>query len=124
LEPEQREAAIMALIEPISVITGNPGTGKTTVLDVITKAQKFLKRRIKLGSPTGKAAQRMHEKTGIRAETVHRMLESNGRRFKRNKKYPIDADCIGIDEGSMLDIELTYAFSQAWGGAQVLLIGD
>ena len=126
LNAEQKTAAIMALIEPISVITGNPGTGKTTVLSVITRALKLARKSIdvELAAPTGKAAQRMHEKTGHKARTIHRMLGADGKRFRYTAQTPLDADYIAIDEATMLDIDLAYALFQAWGGARVLLLGD
>jgi len=120
----QREAAIMAVVEPLCVITGGPGRGKTTVLDIIVRCWKELGRKIELGSPTGKAAQRMREKTGVRAQTMHRMLGSSDGRFTHNDENPIEADAIGIDETSMMDIYLAGGFSRAWGEAQVLFIGD
>jgi len=120
----QREAAIMAVIEPLCVITGGPGRGKTTVLDIIVRCWKELGRTIDLGSPTGKAAQRMHEKTGVRAQTIHRLLGSHEGRFTHNEENPLKADAIAIDETSMLDIYLGGAFSRAWSDAQVLFIGD
>lgn len=124
LNAEQREAAIMAIMEPVCVITGGPGRGKTTVLDVIVRAWKELGRRIDLGSPTGKAAQRMREATGIPAQTMHRMLGATQGRFNHNRENPIKADAIGIDETSMLDVHLAAGFSRAWGAAQILFVGD
>lgn len=120
----QREAAIMAVMEPLCVITGGPGRGKTTVLDIIVRCWKELGRKIELGSPTGKAAQRMREKTGVRAQTMHRMLGISDGRFTHNDENPIEADAIAIDETSMLDIYLGAGFTRAWGEAQVLFIGD
>ena len=120
----QREAAIMAVIEPLCVITGGPGRGKTTVLDIIVRCWKKLGRKIELGSPTGKAAQRMREKTRIKAQTMHRLLGSSEGKFTRHEENPIEADSIGIDETSMLDIYLAGSFTRAWGEAQVVFIGD
>lgn len=120
----QTKAAIMAIIEPLSIITGDPGTGKTTVLDIIVRVWKSLGRDIGLGSPTGKAAQRMFEKTKVRAKTMHRMLGANGDGFNLGKANPIVHNTLAIDESSMMDIDLAFAFTSAWGKAQTLLLGD
>lgn len=124
LNEKQREAAIMAIIEPLCVITGGPGRGKTTVLDIIVRCWKELGRKIDLGSPTGKAAQRMCESTGLPAQTIHRMLGAAEGKFQKNAGNPLSSDAIAIDETSMLDIYLAWAFSSAWNKAQILLIGD
>lgn len=126
LNGEQHDAAIMALIEPFAVITGYPGTGKTTVLDVIVTALKMWRRKIdiELTSPTGKAAQRMREKTRHPARTIHRMLGANGRRFLKTAENPLNADYIAIDEATMLDIDLAHATMAACGHARILLLGD
>lgn len=124
LNAEQRKAAIMALVEPICVITGGPGRGKTTVLDIIARCWKELSYSIDLGSPTGKAAQRMRESTGIHAQTVHRMLGASEGKFQKNENNPLTSDVIAIDESSMLDIYLCNSFGRAWGKAQILFIGD
>lgn len=124
LNPLQTEAAIMAVIEPVAVITGFPGTGKTTVLKVIVRCWKALANKIKLASPTGKAAQRMHEATQVAAETVHRMLVVEERGFAHNARNPLDATSIAIDESSMLDVSLTCSLLSASMESQLLLIGD
>ncbi|MBS7671715.1 AAA family ATPase [Croceicoccus gelatinilyticus] len=124
LNEQQRMAAITALCEPVAIITGLPGTGKTTVLEVITLAWKELRRATLLASPTGKAAQRMAEATKLPAETVHRMLGVEDGQFVHNASNPLDAQSIAIDESSMLDISLAYSMVSAVGGAQLLLLGD
>lgn len=132
LNKEQREGAVMALSNSFAVLTGGPGTGKTTTLNVIAKgwslaaAEGWVRGDIKLGAPTGKAAQRMKESTGIDSTTVHRLLEVNPETggFVRDETLPIEAGFIAIDECSMKDVPLTAAFTRAWGDANVLLIGD
>lgn len=132
LNKEQREGAIMALSHSFAVLTGGPGTGKTTTLKVITTGwqlaaeEGWVRGDIRLGAPTGKAAQRMKESTGIDATTVHRLLEVNPETggFVRDETLPIEAGFIAIDECSMKDVPLTASFTRAWGDANVLLIGD
>lgn len=124
LNPLQTEAAIMAVVEPIAVITGFPGTGKTTVLKVIVRCWKALANKISLASPTGKAAQRMHEATKVAAETVHRLLVVEEGGFAHNARNPLDATAIAIDESSMLDVSLTFSLLSASMESQLLLIGD
>lgn len=132
LNKEQREAAHMALTHTFAVLTGGPGTGKTTTLNVIAKAWQlasadgWVRGDIKLGAPTGKAAQRMKESTGIDSITVHRLLEVNPETggFVRDETLPIEAGFIAIDECSMKDVPLMAAFTRAWGDANVLLLGD
>ena len=130
LNERQHEAAVMALVSGLSILTGGPGTGKTFVLNVITKAWKLAARSnlvpsgISLAAPTGKASQRMKEATGIAAKTLHRLLEAGGEGFKRDRTNPLDHAFVAIDETSMKDIELANAFARAWGRCPVLLIGD
>lgn len=132
LNEEQRAGAVMALSESFCVLTGGPGTGKTTTLKCITTAwtmaseEGWVRGDIKLGAPTGKAAMRMKESTGIDSTTVHRLLEVDPetRGFIRNEADPIDAGFIAIDESSMKDVPLAAALTRAWGDANVLLIGD
>lgn len=130
LNPEQHAAAVMALVSGLSILTGGPGTGKTFVLNVITKAWKLAGRarlvnpNISLAAPTGKASQRMKEATGITAKTLHRLLEAGGEGFRRDEMNPLDDGLVAIDETSMKDIDLACAFASAWGDCPVLLIGD
>ena len=132
LSDTQRKAAVMALVEPISIISGDPGTGKTTTLAVITLAMRLVSNigtevndnGIGLAAPTGKAAQRMGEATKLHASTLHLMLGADGSGFRRDENNPLTYKHLAIDEMSMTDIDLAFATASAWGKAQVLLIGD
>ena len=135
LNREQAIAARMALKCRLSILTGGPGTGKTQTLKIIIEAWNMLaaayrgqlaSREIKLGAPTGKAAKRAAEVTGLEAKTLHRLLEfkPDTGMFERNSTNPIEAGMIAIDESSMPDIYIARDLSQAWGHSKVLLIGD
>ena len=135
LNKEQAIAARMALKCRISIITGGPGTGKTQTLKIVIEAWNMLcanfkghmnSHEIKMGAPTGRAAKRITEVTGIEAKTLHRLLEFRPETgtFERNTTNPIEAGMIAIDESSMPDIYIARDFSQAWGNSKVLLIGD
>ena len=109
----------------LSLLTGNPGVGKTAIIHILVGIMR--NRSVKLCAPTGKAARRLSELTGHPATTIHRLLEYSpkGHRFLRNALNPIDADCIVIDESSMLSLDLAVWFFRAIReGTHVLLVGD
>jgi len=125
LNDKQLEAVEIACHNNVAIITGLPGTGKTTLLKTLLSIYKG--KRIALASPTGKAAKRMSEATGLPAGTVHRLLEYNPERdeFERGEGYPLDADLVVIDESSMLDTWLTFHLLKAIApGTKLLLVGD
>lgn len=126
LEALQREAILGALTSRISVITGGPGTGKTTIVRGICSAISALGRIVLLCSPTGRAAKRLSEASGMRASTIHRLLGSDGKGgFKHNAETPLICDMLVIDEASMLDVSLFKCLLDALPSAsRLVLVGD
>ncbi len=127
LEGSQREAVTRALQTGVLVVTGGPGTGKTTIIRGVLAAMARDQPRLALAAPTGRAARRLAEATGAEAKTLHRLLEFEPRtgRFLRNKETPLDADLIIVDETSMMEVTLAAALFDATPlGARVLLVGD
>ncbi|MGH7409743.1 MAG: SF1B family DNA helicase RecD2, partial [Candidatus Methylomirabilis sp.] len=127
LAEEQKEAIRQALQQKLLVITGGPGTGKTTILKCIIQILEKKQRRIVLCSPTGRASKRMSEATGREARTVHRLLEFSPKdgRFKRDQRRPLEADLIIVDEASMLDVVLMNSLLKAIpAAAGLILVGD
>lgn len=128
--PEQREAISYALTGGVTVITGGPGTGKTTVIKAILDICNILKFSSVLAAPTGRAAKRMFESSGKEAKTIHRMLEAsiseNGHHhFQRDEENPISQKVVIIDEMSMVDTNLMCALLKAVKtGSYLILIGD
>lgn len=123
---EQREAALAALMEGVCVITGGPGTGKTTSINVIIRLMRQLG-DVELCAPTGRAAKRMSEATGCPARTIHRLLEYNGEQqgFARDEDNPLDADVVIADEMSMVDIFLMRSLLCALRpGTRLVMVGD
>jgi len=124
---EQKNAIKMSLTEKVSVLTGGPGTGKSTITDSIIKVLQSFNCRALLAAPTGRAAKRLNETTGLQASTIHRLLEYSPRsnQFLRNQKNPLDTDLIIVDEASMVDIILMYHLLNAVKeGTHILLVGD
>lgn len=128
--PEQRSAISQALTSGVTVVTGGPGTGKTTIIKAIIDLCGILKFSAALAAPTGRAAKRMSESSGKEAKTIHRLLEAgvgeNGvNRFSRNEEAPLAQKVIIIDEMSMVDTNLMCALLKAVRpGSYLILIGD
>ncbi len=127
LAPEQADAIKMVLRHKVSVITGGPGTGKSTILKalLLILAQKGIV--VSLAAPTGRAAKRLSETCSREAKTIHRLLEYDAsvRTFKRNRDYPLEADMVVIDESSMMDITLANCLFRAIDSqAALVLVGD
>ena len=126
LASQQRQAVLTALQSKVTVLTGGPGTGKTTTLRTLLNALDRAGRSYALASPTGRAAKRLAEATGRPAKTIHRLLEFQpGTGFGRNENNPLDADFIVVDEASMLDLVLTNQLLKAIDlASHLLLVGD
>lgn len=130
LDEQQVIAVKEAVKNGMVIITGGPGTGKTTTINTIIRYFEMEGMDIFLGAPTGRAAKRMSETTGFEARTIHRMLEVNGGAesaggFERNENNPLETDVIIIDEMSMVDITLLYALLKAiLIGTRLILVGD
>lgn len=125
LSDQQRSAVLAVARERCAVLTGGPGCGKTTTTRVLVALLQAMGQKVLLAAPTGRAAQRMTEVIGIEAKTVHRLLEFQGRDFKRNEHDPLQADILIVDECSMLDISLTASLLKAVAAdTALLLIGD
>ena len=126
LSSEQQAAIDMALTHPISILTGGPGTGKTTCLKALIDTLDAQHKKYALASPTGRAAKRLSEATGRGARTIHRLLEySPLEGFKHNENNPLDLDFLVVDEASMLDLLLTnHLLKAVRPGAHLLFVGD
>ncbi|NJL93519.1 MAG: ATP-dependent RecD-like DNA helicase [Anaerolineae bacterium] len=125
LSPEQAEGVRTALQNKVSILTGGPGTGKTTTLRALIHMLDLAKVRYRLASPTGRAAKRLSEATERSASTIHRLLGFAPGGFTFNQENPLETDFVVIDEASMLDIHLFYALLRAIPDhAHLLLVGD
>lgn len=127
LAPQQRDAVHSMLEGGVSVVTGGPGTGKTTLVRALLHAVQLEDFKIALCSPTGRAAQRLAETTGRTAMTIHRLLKYNAetRSFTYGTDQPLPVDLLIVDEASMLDVPLAYALlSAVRPGAAVVFVGD
>jgi len=126
LNAKQQEAVRTALTNKATVLTGGPGTGKTTTVRTIIQLLEARGQSYVLASPTGRAAKRLSEATGREAKTVHRLLEFSPQKgFQRNEDHPLEADMVIVDETSMLDLLLTNHLLKAIDPAShLLLVGD
>ena len=130
LAAEQKEAVLKAVSTYITVITGGPGTGKTTTIRTLLHMFEKMGLKVDLCAPTGRAAKRMTEATGRPAKTIHRMLEysnsqGGGFRFQKDENNPLESDVLIVDEISMVDILLMYALLKAVpSGTRIVLVGD
>lgn len=126
LSEEQKSALRIALSHPVSVLTGGPGTGKTTALKALIAVLDQGRKSYALASPTGRAAKRLAEATGRPASTLHRLLGfTPGEGFKHNAENPLPLDMLVVDEASMLDLMLAYHLLRALPlGCHLLLVGD
>jgi exodeoxyribonuclease V alpha subunit len=133
LDDLQREAVMEAVTHGLTIITGGPGTGKTTTINTIIRYMDEMGLSMSLAAPTGRAAKRMSETTGYEAQTIHRLLELTGEpgsesghaTFARDEENPLEADAVIIDEMSMVDVNLMNALLKAIvPGTRLVLVGD
>lgn len=127
LNGDQRRAVLQALTGGVTVITGGPGTGKTTIVKLLLKLAQSRKETWALSAPTGRASRRLAEATGAEGKTIHRLLEFNGRtgQFQRNATNPLPVDGVLVDEASMVDIRLMSSLLSALpDGCRLVLVGD
>ena len=127
LSEKQIDAVRLAVNAKAMIVTGGPGTGKTTIINAIIRIYSKMGQKVLLAAPTGRAAKRMAEATGHEAKTLHRLLEYSpgGASFKKNEANPLEADLLIIDEASMVDTVLMYHLLKAVSmKATVILVGD
>ena len=127
LARNQKKALLSALRNKVMVITGGPGTGKTTIINAVLKIYSRLRSKALLAAPTGRAAKRMQETAGYPAATLHRLLEFSFKAggFQKNRDNPLDCNLLIVDEASMLDTALAgYLLEAVPAGATIILVGD
>jgi len=125
LDPAQREAVEAALQHKVLIITGGPGTGKTTIVRFILGLMRTRIPAIALAAPTGRAAKRITETTGAAASTIHRLLEASNIGFKRDRENPLEQELLILDETSMIDTLLMDSLLEAVPSAsRLILVGD
>ncbi|RMG18797.1 MAG: ATP-dependent RecD-like DNA helicase [Deltaproteobacteria bacterium] len=127
LAPAQRQAVLAAVSERVLVVTGGPGTGKTTLIQAVVDLFRGAGATLRLAAPTGRAARRLAEATGHEASTLHRLLAFSPRtgRFEHGPEHPIEADAVVVDELSMVDVTLFASLVSALpDGCRLLLVGD
>ena len=125
LDPAQREAVEAALLHKVLIITGGPGTGKTTIVRFMLGLMRPRIPAIGLAAPTGRAAKRITETTGAAASTIHRLLEASNMGFQRDRENPLEQELLILDETSMIDTLLMDSFLEAVPSAsRLILVGD
>lgn len=127
LNEGQKEVLRAASEAPLVVVTGGPGTGKTTAMKALLEVLEGQGRKVVLAAPTGRAAKRLSEATGREAKTIHRLLEfqPHHRQFMRHRNRPLQAEVVLVDEASMVDLPLMYHLTQAIpSGASLVMVGD
>ncbi|GAB4292755.1 MAG: ATP-dependent RecD-like DNA helicase [Myxococcota bacterium] len=127
LTEKQKEAVLNTFSQTVAVITGGPGTGKTTIIKAVVELANSESNAVRLAAPTGRAAKRLSESANHPASTIHRLLEYNPHlnRYSRDETSPIEADLVIVDEASMIDLELFSALLRALNDkTRLLLVGD